>query len=130
LSSFLNLTPSVQVVLENFFLHRTYPNEGSMEAIIDTGYEGFVSVPDSIFEELGLNLLEGETRKMALANGTISNTKGSQATLRIPHLATKLDGFVETFRGLDEIIIGVEALSRMKLTLDYCTRRVRMEECQ
>lgn len=101
-----------------------------MNAVIDSGYEGFVSVPDSIFQELGLNMLEGETRRMALANGTLSNTRGSYATLRIPHLSMKMDGFIETFHGLDEIIIGVEALAEMKVILDYCTRRIRMEKCR
>ena len=129
MSSFLDLTPSVSVVLENVFFHKVYPFEGSVKAVIDTGYEGFACVPNSIFEELELNLLEGERREMALANGTFSNTRGSQATVRIPHLSVKLDGFIETFAGLDEIIIGVEALSRMKVTLDYCTRRLRIEKC-
>lgn len=107
-----------------------YPFEGSVTAIIDTGYEGFLSVPDSVFQDLGLNMLEGETRKMALPNGALSNTKGCYATLRIPHLPLKIDGFIETFQGLDEIILGVEALAQIKVTLDYCTRRVRMEKCR
>lgn len=130
MSSFLSLTPCVQIVLENVFLRKVYPYEGSVSAVIDTGYEGFVCVPGSVFEELELNLIGGERRKMALANGTFSNAKGSPATVRIPHLAMKLDGFVETFAGLDEIIVGVEALSGMRLTLDYCTRRLRMEKCR
>ena len=101
-----------------------------MNAVIDTGYEGFASVPNSIFQELGLDMLEGESRRMALPNGALSTTRGSYATLRIPHLSMKIDGFVETFQGLDEIILGVEALVEMKVTLDYCTRRVRMEKCR
>lgn len=130
MSSFINLTPCLQIVLENVFLRRTYPYEGTLTAVVDTGYEGFLSVPISIFDELGLNLLGGDTRRMALANGTLSDTKGSHATIHVPHLSLKMDGFVETFRGLDEIVIGVEALSRMKATLDYCTGRLRMEKCR
>ena len=130
MSSFLGLTPCVRVILDNVFLHRTYPADGTVNAVIDTGYEGFVCVPDSIFEELELDQLQFEKRRIALADGNVSMTKGFRATLRIPHLLTKLDGFVETFSGLDEIILGVEAVSRMKLTLDYCTRRLRMEKCR
>ncbi|MHB8567735.1 MAG: clan AA aspartic protease [Nitrososphaerales archaeon] len=130
MSSFLNLTPCMRIVLENAFLRKTYPYEGSVNAIMDTGYEGFASIPNSIFQGLGLNMLEVETRRIALANGGLSNTRGSYATLRIPHLSMKIDGFVETFQGLDEIILGVEALSEMKVTLDYCTRRIRMEKCR
>lgn len=86
-------------------------------------------MPSSIFQELDLNKLGGEKRKIALANGTLSTTQGSYATLRIPHLSLKMDGFVETFLGLDEIVIGVEALAKMKVLLDYCSRRIRIEKC-
>ena len=129
MSSFLELTPCARIVLENVFLRKSYPAEGSVNAVIDTGYEGFVCVPDSIFEKLELDRLQYEKRKIALADGTVSIARGFRASVRIPHLSMKLDGFVETFPGLDEIVIGTEALSRMRVTLDYCTRRVRMERC-
>jgi clan AA aspartic protease len=129
LSSFLNLTPTARIILENPFSEKRYPGDGSVAVIIDTGYEGFLSVPDSIFHELELDRLEGEKRRIALADGTLSNAKGCFATFRIPHLSAKFDGFVETFPGLDEIILGVEALSKMKVLLDYCTRKVRIEKC-
>jgi len=33
--------------------------------------------------------------------------------------SVKLDGFVETYRGLDEIILGVQTLSHFEATMDY-----------
>lgn len=129
MSSFLDLTPSVQIALENPLLGRTYPYDGSVNAIIDTGYEGFVLVPRLVFQELGLDKLQNERRTLALANGTPSKTQGTYAVLRIPHISFKMDGFVETFRGPDEIIVGVEALGRMNMLLDYCTKRIRLEKC-
>ena len=106
-----------------------YPYEGSVNAVIDTGYEGFLSVPNSVFQELDLNDLEREKRRIALADGTLSNTEGAYAVLQIPHLSLTMDGFVETFHGLDEIILGVEALVKMRVLLDYCNRRIKVEKC-
>ena len=41
----------------------------------------------------------------------------------------KIDGFVETFAGLDEILLGTEALLETKIVLDYCAKRVKLEKC-
>ena len=130
MSIFLGLTPSIRVVLENPFLHRTYPLEGMVNAVIDTGYEGFFAVPESVFQELKLNELQGETRTVELADKRISKSKGAYASVRLPHISTKIHGFIETFSGLDEILVGVEALSNTRAVLDYCTKRVRIEPCQ
>ena len=120
----------MRIVLANVFLHKTYPAEGYVNAVIDTGYEGFVCIPNPVFEQLELDQLQYEKRRIALADGKVMITTGFRASVRIPHLSTMFDGYVETFPGLDEIVVGVEALSRMKLTLDYCTRRLRMERCR
>ncbi|MDH2900817.1 MAG: clan AA aspartic protease [archaeon] len=130
MSGFLDITPSVQIALENPLLGRIYPyDDGSVNAIIDSGYEGFVLVPKSVFQKLELNRLQGERRSLALANGTPSKTQGTFAVLLIPHLSLKMDGFVETLRGVDEIIVGVEALVRMNVLLDYCTKSIRLQKC-
>ena len=110
-------------------MNRIYPGEGSANAIIDTGYEGFLSVPDSIFVVLGLNKLKGEKRRIALADGSLTNTRGCYSTVRIPHLSMSIDGFIETFAGSNEIVVGVEALLETKVLLDYCIRKVKVEKC-
>ena len=129
MSAFLNLTPVVRIVLENPFSKILYPPDGSVVATIDSGYEGFLATPMSVFEQLRLDELQQISRTLVLANGEILTSKGTYATLRLPHLAVKLDGFVETYRGLDEIILGVQALSHFNATLDYCSRRVSLRTC-
>jgi clan AA aspartic protease len=130
LSSFLDLTPAVQIVIENPIDDRIYPSRnGSATAIIDTGYEGFLLVPTWVFRELKLNRRRSERRSLDLGNGSLTRTQGTYAVLRIPHLSLEIDGFVETFRGLNEIIVGTEALMGVNLLLDYCTKRVRIEKC-
>lgn len=119
----------MEVVIENPLLRTAYPSDGSVNAIIDSGYQGFVSIPISIFRELGLNRLSNEARRISLANGSYSKSNGCYASIVIPHLEMKLDGFVETFKGLDEILIGVEAICQTRVVLDYCSKKVRMDRC-
>ena len=122
----------MKIALENPLLRKRYPaEEGStIASVIDTGYEGFLSVPNSVFRELSLNQLYVEKRKIAFPDGTLSETRGYYATLRIPDISFKMDGFVETFPGLDEVILGAEALSEMRVILDYCARMVKVEKCR
>jgi clan AA aspartic protease len=129
LSAFLNLTPTVQIVLENPFSGTSYPAEGSVVATIDSGYEGFLTIPTNVFEQLRLDELQQSSRTLVLANGKVLTSNGVYATLRLPYLSVELDGFVETYEGLDEIILGVEALSHFNATLDYCSRRVSLHAC-
>ena len=100
-----------------------------MVATIDSGYEGFLAIPMNVFEQLRLDELQQSSRTLVLANGEILISKGTYATLRLPHLSVKLDGFVESYRGLDEIILGVQALSHFNAILDYCSRRVSLRAC-
>jgi clan AA aspartic protease len=129
LTAFLNLTPVVRIVLENPFSGVLYPADGSVVATIDTGYEGFLTVPMNVFEQLRLDELQQSSRTLLLANSETLTSNGTYATVRLPHLSVKLDGFVETYRGLDEIILGVQALSHFDAILDYCSRRVSLRTC-
>ena len=81
------------------------------------------------FKRLRLNRLESEKRKIALADGTMSETEGSYAILRMPYLSKRIGGFIETFSGLNEIILGVEALVELRVVFDYCAKRVKIEGC-
>jgi len=129
MSAFVSLTPYLQIVMENPLGRKTYPDEGTVTSLMDTGYEGFASVPGSVFQDLGLNELRLENRRVVLADRTIVNSKGCYATIQIPHLSIRIDGFIETFPGLEEIVVGTEALSTTRVLLDYCARRVKIEPC-
>ena len=129
MSSFLNLTPTVRVALKNPFSGERYPATESVLAVIDTGYEGFMAAPTDVFNKLGFNELQQERRTLVLANGTVLKANGVYGGVEMPHLASEMNGFIETYEGLDEIILGVDVLSRFKSTLDYCTQRITIEQC-
>ena len=105
---------------------QVYPPDESAVAVIDTGHEGFLSIPHEIFEKLALEELRIETRTLSLADGSRLTAEGAYATLRLRHLL-KTDGFVETHRGADEIILGSGTLSRFRVLLDYCSKRILLE---
>jgi clan AA aspartic protease len=121
----------VRITIENPLLRTAYPaEEGTfLNAAIDTGHQGFLAIPAAIYGKLELDKIKGENRRVVLADGSVSKSRGAYATLRIPHLSMKMDGFIETFRGLDEVMVGVEALVQLKLILDFCVRKAKLEKC-
>ncbi len=100
-----------------------------MVAVIDTGYEGFLAVPTEIFEHLHLHELQQQSRDLVLANGDIVTSNGVYASLEMSHPRIKLNGFVETYHGLQEMILGVQALCRFKSTFDYCSKKISLQPC-
>ncbi len=129
MSAFLNLTPTVRVAVGNPFSGARYPSEESVVAVIDTGYEGFLVVPTDVFEHLHLDVLRQQRRDLVLANGDILTSNGVYASLEESHPPIKLNGFVETYYGLEEMILGVQALCRFRSTFDYCSKKISLQPC-
>jgi len=128
LIAFLDLTPTFGVAIENPLLGKSYPSEGEVVAVVDTGYEGFVALPRDIFHRAAFDELQLERRSVLLADGSSLSSEGTYGTLVVPDVSLKADGFIETYGGLDEVIIGTEALSNLRLVLDYCLRRLHAEK--
>ena len=130
MNNFLDRTPVLEIVLNNPFYSRRYPESGTVLAIMDTGYEGFVAIPNDVFESsLWMDRLQQETAELSLANGKLIESRGSYATLTVPSIPISLDGMVETYDGMDEIIIGSEFLSHFKTVLDYCYKKTEFIPC-
>lgn len=119
----------MRVVVRNPLLDKRYPAEGQVLAVVDTGYEGFLAVPPDVFASLSFGELQLEKRRLLLANGAALSAEGAYGAFRASDVPLDADGFVETYEGLGEVLLGVEALSRARVLLDYCSRRVRVEAC-
>ncbi|MEM2961270.1 MAG: clan AA aspartic protease [Candidatus Bathyarchaeia archaeon] len=126
---FLNSTPVLKLVLENPLMDVRYPREGEILAVIDTGYEGFALIPESIFKQLLLHQLAPQRRQLILADGSTRISIGTYAKLVSEELGLSLDGFVETFEAVEETTIGMEFLRNVRLELDYCTDRIEISRC-
>ncbi|MGQ9597227.1 MAG: clan AA aspartic protease [Thermoproteota archaeon] len=126
---FIDNTPILEMVLRNPFMNKVFPAEGSVMAILDTGFEGFLLVPKDVFQELSLNKLKIDRRSLILANGLSTQSTGTFSEVFIPRLGIKLEGFVETMGGVSEIVAGTSFMENLRLLVDYCTRRIEVESC-
>lgn len=127
---FLDGTPALEIIIRNPIADKSFPSEGEVIAILDTGFEGFLLIPKSVFEELSFNQFDVTRRKLMLANGLFTQSAGTFGEVIIPSLNVQLDGFVETIEGVEEIVIGTELMKNLKLILDYCIGRVNVKNCK
>jgi clan AA aspartic protease len=129
LSSFVGLAPVVRIKVRNVLLKEEYPSDGSVEAVMDTGYGGFLAVPESIFDALSLGKLMTQSRTVELADGRRARSKVAYGTVELVGMNHEVDGPVETIEGLTEVLLGTRLLSDFRVTLDYCLRVVSFDPC-
>lgn len=129
MSAFEGLTPTLRLVVRNPLLRKEYPEDGEVVAVVDTGYEGFLAVPRDVYVALSLAELRQEKRRLVLANRDELDSEGAYGSLSVPELGVSAQGFIETYEGIEEILVGVEALSGASTTLDYCGGEVRVVPC-
>ena len=129
MSGFVGLATAVRIRLRNLPLGVEYPRDGSIEAVMDTGYEGFLAVPPSIFGALGLGKMMTRSRTVHVADGRGVRSRVAYGTVALEGVAKEIDGPVETFEGLAEVLIGTRLLSDFRVTLDYCLRAATLKPC-
>jgi clan AA aspartic protease len=96
---------------------------------MDTGYEGFVAVPPSIFGALGLDKMMVQSRTVEVADGRGVRSRVAYGTVELEGVEREVDGPVETFEGLTEVLVGARLLSKFRVTLDYCLLTVALKPC-
>ena len=130
MSALVGLTPVLRVRLENLFLGRRYPEDGFVEGVGDTGYQGFIAAPEEVFASLSMAELSTVNRDVRLADGTKVKSSVGQGTVMVDGAGVELDGPVETIPGLAEILVGTQLISRFRFELDYCLRRTSITFCR
>jgi len=120
----------LEVVLENPLLSARYPDEGNTFAVFDTGYEGFAIIPEDLFRKLRFDELSLYKRAVVLPNGSVAETVGTYGKLTLSELNLSRDGFVETSRGVEEVVVGVEFARDFRFLLDYCAGRFEVASCR
>jgi len=126
---FVDSTPVLGIVVRNPFMDKVFPSEGEVLAILDTGFEGFLLVPNEVFNDLSLNQFETQERGLILPDGTVIRSLGTFSEVLIPSLGVRLEGFVETARGVEEVVAGTGLMENLRLVIDYCSRRIEVESC-
>jgi clan AA aspartic protease len=125
----VGLVPVVRIRILNLLLKMGYPSEGSLEAVMDTGYGGFLAVPHSIFDSASLGKLMTQSRTVELADGRRVRSKVAYGTVELVGMNHEVDGPVETIEGLTEVLVGTRLLSDFRMKLDYCLRAVSFNPC-
>ncbi len=129
LNEVLNNIPIVEIVLENPFTFRKYPSNGAIFAILDTGFEGFALIPEDVFRDLEFHQLSLHQRDLILPDGSKVQSSGVYGKVTVPELGISRDGFIETAKGIDEVVLGVSFAKGMRIVLDYCLSRLSVELC-
>lgn len=123
-------TPVLEIIIRNPIMNKIFPSEGEVVAVLDTGFEGFLLVPEEIFRELSLNQLTTDQRQLILANGLSTESVGTFGEVIIPGVGLQFEGFIETIKGVEEIVVGSELMENLRIILDYCVRRVEIIGCK
>ncbi len=97
--------------------------------VFDTGYGGFVLVPDSIFRALRFHELRSQSVTLIVADGRRVRFKEVLGSLELPDLDVREDGAIQTHPKAREILVGMAALRRLAAHVDGCRRMLSLEVC-
>ncbi len=123
--SVVDRIPYIRVKFYNPLSGEVYPELGEEWGVLDTGYEGFALVPSEVFHKLGVR--PSTERHLVLPDGRVIRSMGGYSTLILGDY--EVDGLLESYEGLNEIIIGGEALERARVEIDYCIKSVTVIKC-
>lgn len=119
----------VPIELSNPFLSERYPPHGSVMAVLDTGFTGFLLVPNGVFKQLRLDELKPIVTTGQLADGSSIQLRGAYGSLRIPELDFKDEGLIESAPAIREILLGIRGLKRLRTLVDGCRKLLAVERC-
>jgi clan AA aspartic protease len=126
---FLESSPVIPITVANTLAAPSHPPERSVVAVVDTGYSGFLLLPEAIFEALGFKDLRADPSRARLANGSFVEMSSAYGTIRFRDLGAEADGRIQTCEGLEEILIGMDGLRRLAITVDCCTKMCYARPC-
>ena len=99
--------------------------QAEIEALIDTGFDGEITLPSVIGVRLGLELTGIED--FELADGSIGEGFVFSGQVTLGERSQKVD---IALADIDEALIGTRLLSNYQLTIDFVNRTVEIKESQ
>lgn len=121
--------PLIEIRIENPLLSSAFPESGSVLALIDTGFEGFAIVPLEVFRNARFDELKLIERNLLMPDRRVVKSAGAFGRIVMTSLNTYRDGFIETSENVEEVVLGAEFLRGFRITLDYCTASISIEQC-
>lgn len=95
--------------------------QGETLVAIDTGYEGFVLLSEDKYAQLGLRLAEVPRiywPEAETVTGEVFRLRRALAMVQIPKAGIELEGYIDTFRGNTEDLLGLTLINNLKLLLE------------
>ena len=99
--------------------------QAEIEALIDAGFDGEITLPSVIGVRLGLELTGIED--FELADGSIGEGFVFSGQVTLGERSQKVD---IALADIDEALIGTRLLSNYQLTIDFVNRTVEIKESQ
>lgn len=96
---------------------------------VDTGYEGFLLLSEKHYEQIGLHLAELPRRywpEGATVTGEVFRLRRAVAIVLVPQAGLEFQGYVDTFRGNPEDLIGLGFLQNVRLLLEGPRQRTHI----
>ncbi len=128
---FIDSSPAIEISIRNPFLEQSFPTSASrgILAILDTGYDGFLLLPERLFKKLSFHEMHNEKVKASLADGKTTILTGAYGSIVFPSLDFRLSGLIETGKGETEILLGMEGIRNLLVELDCCKQTLKAEKC-
>ncbi len=127
---FLERSPAIPLSIKNTLAGGGKTETASVMAVVDTGYGGFIMLPEELFKRLGFMDLRTETTYARLADGSVIRMLSSYGTIEISDVEVELDGRVQTCEGAEEILLGMDGIRSLALTIDSCSRESFARPCR
>ena len=99
--------------------------QAEIEALIDTGFDGEITLPSAIGVQLGLELAGVE--EFELADGSIGEGFVFRGQVTLGNRSQRVNIMLTDS---DEALIGTSLLSNYQLTIDFVNRTIEIKEVQ
>nr|MDO8082671.1 hypothetical protein [Candidatus Freyarchaeota archaeon] len=118
--------PYIEIVVYNPERSLKYPSKGTLNAMIDTGFDGYLITPINIFNELKLDDYEIPQELIEtteIFTGERMKLRTSLAIVEIPGLLQKQIE-IDTHKNCQEPLLGRLFLEKLITTLDGLKRKI------
>ena len=127
--AFVDDTILIPIRIKNPFLGLEYPESGNVHAVLDTGFTGFLLVPEAVFTQLGFSEMRSIEVEAVTADSRTVRLRGVYGTIIFPDVNLSVDGLIETGKNVQEILLGVRGVQRLRLYIDSCNRVISYNRC-